>query len=68
MKMHPAKALETAVFALASLSSGSTVNIRNTDITVTMKGSWYYVQNGSTQYSPRNRNNAIDTIEEILSN
>lgn len=68
MKIHPAKALETAVFTLASLSAGSTVNIRHTDITVTMKGSWYYIQNGSTQYSARNRMNAIDTIEQILTN
>ena len=65
--MHPAKALQTAVFAVTEAHCLNSAHIRGTDITVRMSGaSWYIVENGSTMYTRRNRQQAIDTIKQIL--
>lgn len=68
MNMHPAKALETAVFSLVDAIDNGETTIRNTNITIRHKLGWYWISEDGTKGKPVNRNRAIDIIEQLLSN
>lgn len=64
-QMHPAKALQTAVFAVSN-ATYVPANIRNTDITVGLKFGRYLINNAGAEYVRYDRNEAIDTIKQLL--
>lgn len=64
-QMHPAKALQTAVFAISHATHISE-SIRGTDITVLWKHGHYMIQNGATLYKRFDRNEAIETLQQLL--
>jgi len=64
--MHPAKALETAVFTLAAVRNADSVNIRNTDIVVGIKSGLYWVNDAGKEYRHLGRHAAIDLLEQLL--
>lgn len=67
MKMHAAKALQTAVFAISQITYTPS-NIRNTDITVYLKFGRYYINNAGTVHFRFDRTEAIELIQQLLSN
>ena len=67
MNMHPAKALETAVFSLVDAIDNGETTIRNTNITVKHKLGWYWIIENGTKGKPVNRINAINTLKQLLS-
>lgn len=64
-QMQPAKALQTAVFAVAQ-ATYTPSNIRGTDITVGLKFGRYLINNAGTEYLRFDRNEAIDIIKQLL--
>lgn len=67
MKMHPAKALSVAVLAVAD-ATYTPANIRGTDITVGLKFGRYLINDAGTEYVRFDRDDAIATIQQLLSN
>ncbi len=64
--MHPAKALQTAVFTLADVTYANTVNIRNTDIVVSMKFGRYIINDAGTEWRHLDRTAAIEKLKSLL--
>jgi hypothetical protein len=64
-QMHPAKALQTAVFAIGQVTY-TPANIRHTDITVYLKFGNYFINNAGTQYRFFDRNDAISKLQQLL--
>jgi hypothetical protein len=64
--MYPAKALQTAVFAIAG-ATYVPANIRNTDITVALKFGRYLINDAGAEYVRYDRDEAIATIKQLLS-
>lgn len=64
--MHPAKALATAVHTLVNVTYANPVNIRHTDIVVSLKYGNYFVNDAGTQYRCWGREEAIEKIQQLL--
>lgn len=67
MKMHAAKALQTAVFAVAQATYMPS-NIRHTDITLYLKFGNYHINDAGTLYRCWDREAAIEKLVQLLSN
>lgn len=63
--MHAAKALQTAVFAVAQ-ATYTPSNIRNTDITLNLKFGNYHINDAGTLYRCWDREAAIEKLAQLL--
>lgn len=64
-QMYPAKALQTAVFAI-SHATYMGESIRGTDITVKLVFGHYHINNAGTTYNRYDREEAIETLQQLL--